>query len=435
MNKLNILSRACNQALFIEPNYAATFFSVLCLKAGVGQLITSTGEVMDADGMQQLISSWDSKPRERPYRVYEGVAVLPVSGTLLHKYGYVQPYSGATGYDGLITRLSAAINDPGIEGILLDFDSPGGEVAGCFDTANLIREFSKVKPIVGLCYDTMCSAAMALGSACTERWITQTGRIGSVGVLVAHYSYEKMLEQEGMEITLIHSGAHKVDGNPYEKLPKDVRNKIQSEIDTTRDQFAQLVSEGIGMPKNDVMATEAAVYTGQSGLAIGFANRVVNGHEAVPLMLEFVKTKKRGGSKMTTATAAEAASSVAAVAGSEATTVPAVNATDLQAQERDRISAILQSSEAEGRASAAQHLALKTSMSATEAIALLAVTPKEPAKAEEPDTSVAMATALDQAMAKTPQPNLQVADGDQLSAEDQNVSRLVAAGNYLKGKA
>ena len=138
---------------------------------------------------------------------------------------------------------------------------------------------------------------------------------------------------------------------------------------------------------------------------------------------------------MTTATAAEAASQVAAVAGSEAPAVAAASATDLQAQERDRISAILQSSEAEGRASAAQHLALKTSMSATEAIALLAVTPKEPVKAEEPDTSVAMATALDNAMAKTPQPNLQVADGDQLSAEDQNVARLVAAGNYLKGKA
>lgn len=138
---------------------------------------------------------------------------------------------------------------------------------------------------------------------------------------------------------------------------------------------------------------------------------------------------------MTTATAADAASSVAAVAGSEASATPAVNATDLQAQERERISAILQSSEAEGRASAAQHLALKTSMSATEAIALLAVTPKEPAEAQEPDTSVAMATALDQAMAKTPQPNLQVADGDQLSADDQAVAGLVAAGNYLKGKA
>ena len=111
MNKMNILARACNQALFIEPNYATTFFSALCLKAGVNNLVSSEGQQLDASGMQQLASSYESKPRERPYRVYENVAVLPISGTLLHKYGYVQPVSGATGYDGIAARLQAAVRD------------------------------------------------------------------------------------------------------------------------------------------------------------------------------------------------------------------------------------------------------------------------------------------------------------------------------------
>lgn len=431
MNKMNILARACNQALFIEPNYATTFFSALCLKTGVNNLVSSEGQQLDASGMQQLASSYESKPRERPYRVYENVAVLPISGTLLHKYGYVQPVSGATGYDGIAARLQAAIDDPSIDGILLDFDSPGGEVAGCFDTAALIKELREQKPIVALCYDTMCSAAMALGSQCTERWITQSGRIGSVGVLVAHSSYQKQLEDEGIEITLIHSGSHKVDGNPYQKLPDEVRQKIQTEIDSTRQQFAELVAGGIGMDVNAVLATEASVYTGQAGVDVGFANRVVNGHEAVDLMLNFVKTKKRGQSFMTNANAADTANPVTL----DAQPVAPVASVDAVATERARISAILTCAEAKGREQLANHIAFATSMSAQDAVGMLAAAPvaQPVAEAAAPVASANLATALDRAMSATPQPNLTATDGDPQSASDARVASLVATHNLVKG--
>ena len=431
MNKMNILARACNQALFIEPNYANTFFSALCLKAGIGNLMSSDGQQLDVSGMQQLASAYESKPRERPYRVYENVAVMPVSGTLLHKYGYVQPVSGATGYDGIAARIVAAINDPSIEGILLDFDSPGGEVAGCFDTAALIKELRDKKPIVALCYDTMCSAAMALGSQCTERWITQSGRIGSVGVLVAHSSYEKQLEDEGIEITLIHSGSQKVDGNPYQKLPDQVRKKIQTEIDTTRQQFAELVAAGIGMDVSAVLATEASVYTGQAGVDVGFANRVVNGHEAVDLMLDFVKAKKRGQSVMTIATAAEAAQP-----GAQADSVteqPVLAVVDHAALERTRISAILNCEEAKGREQLANHIAFSTQMSAQDAVGLLHASAKVPVTSASSSDVQMMGTALDRAMSRVEQPNLVAADGDQLSAEDAKIAGLLAADKLLHG--
>lgn len=431
MNKMNILARACNQALFIEPNYANTFFSALCLKAGVSNLVSSEGQQLDASGMQQLASAYDAKPRERPYRVYENVAVLPISGTLLHKYGYLQPASGATGYDGIAARLQAAIDDPSIDGILLDFDSPGGEVAGCFDTAALIKELRAQKPIVALCYDTMCSAAMALGSQCTERWITQSGRIGSVGVLVAHSSYQKQLEDEGIEITLIHSGSHKVEGNPYQKLPDEVRQKIQTEIDSTRQQFAELVAGGIGMDVNAVLATEASVYTGQAGVDVGFANRVVNGHEAVDLMLNFVKTKKRGQSFMTNVNAADTANPVTL----EAQPVAPVAAVDAVASERARISAILSSDEAKGREQLANHIAFSTTMSAEEAVGMLAAAPvaQVVAVAAAPVAGQSLSTALDRAMSATHQPNLTSTDGDPQNESDARVASLVATHKLVKG--
>src|SRR5690606_39452839 len=57
---------------------------------------------------------------------------------------------------------------------------------------------------------------------------------GSVGVVMAHASYEDYLEQEGIKVTLIHSGAHKTDGNPYEDLPGEVLERFQADTDTLR---------------------------------------------------------------------------------------------------------------------------------------------------------------------------------------------------------
>ncbi|MFO6427063.1 S49 family peptidase [Escherichia coli] len=65
---------------------------------------------------------------------------------------------------------------------------------------------------MALCNDMACSAAMLLAAACTRLLVTQTAKIGSIGVMMAHTSYEKQLAQ-GVDITLIYSGQHKVDGN------------------------------------------------------------------------------------------------------------------------------------------------------------------------------------------------------------------------------
>lgn len=124
--------------------------------------------------------------------------------------------------------------------------TPGGEVAGAFDTADLIARREQ-KPVWALASDTACSAAYLLASACSRRLITQTGTVGSIGVLMAHRCVEKALEIAGVDVTLIYAGAHKVDGNPYSQLPGDVRDEFQLSINSTREQFAQKVSDYTGL--------------------------------------------------------------------------------------------------------------------------------------------------------------------------------------------
>ena len=48
----------------------------------------------------------------------------------MQKLGTLRPYSGMTGYDGIRQNFLEALSDPAVEAIVLDIDSPGGEVAG-----------------------------------------------------------------------------------------------------------------------------------------------------------------------------------------------------------------------------------------------------------------------------------------------------------------
>ncbi|NRA78327.1 MAG: S49 family peptidase [Pseudoalteromonas sp.] len=439
---LNMLSRACNKAQFIEPNYASTFFSYLGLRAGASKLVNADGTELNADEMKEMASSFaPTRNRERSYEVRDGLAVLPVSGTLLHKYGYLQPRSGATGYDGIIARLNEAISDPEVKAVMLDFDSPGGEAAGCFDATQMIRKMRDIKPIYALCYDTMCSAAMALGSACTERWITQSGNAGSVGVVVAHANYEKHLENEGVEITLMHSGAHKIDGNPYESLSVEVKTRIQAKLDKNRAQFSKIVADNIGMSVEAVLATEAKVYQGQEAVDIGFADRLVNGVEAIPLLIDIIKTKSDTGTTMPKSIQAAASQSntqASTSQGSGETTNEQLEAARLEgaAQERARCQTILTHEEAISRPSMASHLAFKTEMGADDAVELLKASPAMAtleSTGSDPQTNQ-MKDGLTHAMSEIEQPNLQTTgDSDSLSADQKAESELLSAHTKLTG--
>ncbi len=110
--------------------------------------------------------------------------------------------------------------------------------------------------------------------------------------MMAHSNYGAALEKQGVEITLIYSGSHKVDGNPYSHLPGDVRETLQSRMDATRRMFAQKVSAYTGLSVQAVLDTEAAVYSGQEAIDAGLADELVNSTDAITVMRDALDARK-----------------------------------------------------------------------------------------------------------------------------------------------
>lgn len=402
-NLPHIASMAFNEPLMLEPAYARVFFCALAGQLGITRLTdTVSGATLGAEQIAEPLALFgdDEEMGPRPSRSYQitnGIAVLPVSGTLVSKTRSLQPYSGMTGYNGIIARLQQAMSDPGVDGILLDMDTPGGMVSGAFDCADIIARMRDIKPIWALANDMNCSAGQLIASAASRRLVTQTARTGSIGVMMAHSNYGAALKTQGVEVTLIYSGDHKIDGNPYEKLPKDVRADFQTRIDATRQMFAEKVSAYTSMSVPAVLDTEAAVFSGQESVDNGLADELVNNTDALGVMREALDRRKKTttGGTMPSPSASAATNQPADQTATQ-TTAPAEQVTtvdtttaalmapaDLSAQvsaavaaENGRIMGILNCEEAKGRESQARALAETPGMTVESAQRILAAAPQ-----------------------------------------------------------
>ena len=145
----------------------------------------------------------------------DGITVIEIAGTLVHRGAWIGQSSGLTSYEGIAAQLQAAIADPAIRGIALDIDSFGGEVAGAFDLADRIRAARAQKPVQAFVADHALSAAYVLASQADRITLPRTGAVGSIGVVAMHSDMSGALDQKGIAVTLIHAGARKVDANPY----------------------------------------------------------------------------------------------------------------------------------------------------------------------------------------------------------------------------
>ena len=282
-----IAARAFNTPLLVEPSKAMAFLS------GLGpRLLGRPVDLSDHDDASDSAAHLPAKASilagnladllkqngNTPYAVVDGIAVIEISGVLIHRGCWIGQSSGQTSYEGIAAQIEAAARDPSVRAVALEIDSFGGEVAGIFDLADQIRALRRNKPVWAFIAEHAFSAGYALASQADRILLPRTGAVGSIVVVVMHADLSDQLDQVGVRITLIHSGQHKVDGNPYEPLPESVRDDIQREIDVLRFLFAETVAAGrAGQVSQDAaLATEAWTFRGTDAVAAVLADEVID---------------------------------------------------------------------------------------------------------------------------------------------------------------
>ena len=204
----------------------------------------------------------------------EGIAVIPVFGTLVKRADAIEAASGLTSYGHLEDRIMDAATNPAVRAVLLDIDSPGGEAAGVFDLSDLVYEARNLKPVWAVADEEAFSGAYAIASAAERLIVPRTGGLGSIGVVAVHVDRSARDAMEGFRTTTVYAGAAKYDFNPHETLKDGARRTLQAEVDRVHALFVDTVARNRGLTADAVRATEARLYFGEDAVRAGLADEV-----------------------------------------------------------------------------------------------------------------------------------------------------------------
>jgi capsid assembly protease len=303
-----IAARVFNTALLMHPGKLAAAL------AGIGGRIVKGGVALEGAGEPtNHVAFENGRPStgrigdragrrydatgSAPFDAIDGIALVPIEGTLIHKGAYVGAYSGRTSYEGLQAQILRAMNNPAIKGAVFEVDSFGGELAGAFETADMIARLSAGKPTLAILTDHALSAGYLLASATRQIIVPEHGRAGSIGVVTLHTDWSAALDQQGVKVTVLSAGAHKADGSPFEALPDAVAQRITADLEAARQTFAERVGRyrGARFTAEAALATEAQDYRGHDAVSLGLAD--ATGH-ALEAFDGFVRAINRGRSAL-----------------------------------------------------------------------------------------------------------------------------------------
>ena len=275
----HLAARVFNTPLLVHPQ------KLDAIIAGLGSRLLGSGPLnvnaVGADGAQLLPADLFSTRKgarasdERGYKVVDGVAVININGPLLHRSRFdMADSSFMLGYNDIAADVEDAMNHPDVHAVLKVWTSPGGEADGAFEFADRMAALRGKKPMVSIADGLAASAAYLGASASDEIIVTSTGYVGSIGVVMRHVDFSQALAADGIKVTHIYAGAHKVDGNPYEPLPDAVRADYQAEIDGLMTMFVETVAKNTGLDPMAIRKTQAATFRGVSAVAVGLASRL-----------------------------------------------------------------------------------------------------------------------------------------------------------------
>ncbi len=218
-----------------------------------------------------------------------GIRLIYIDG-ILSRGSPLRPEVGT--YEWVKANVLSAVNDQDVRGIILVFNTPGGDANGVFETARLIRKSGEKKPIWGVVRDMATSAGYALACACSRLYATETASVGGVGVLAVHIDQTARDHAMGYKYSLIHAGTEKTLFNPH--LPLDQRgyNLLKAEVDRLYEMFCNHVVAMRSLPKDFVVASQGRIFYGDQ-VVPEWCDQISTLENAVAEMLGVINTGKQ----------------------------------------------------------------------------------------------------------------------------------------------
>lgn len=214
----------------------------------------------------------------KPYQVVNGVALVPMIGVLAKRANMFTQISGGTSTQMIGDWLDQAAADQQVTSIILEIDSPGGQVDGVQQLAGKVQSIRAAgKTVVAWINGVGASGAYWVASAAERVLVSDsTTMVGSIGVVATHVDVSQREQQMGVKTTEITAGKYKRISSSYAPLSEEGRATIQQQVDAIYSVFVGDVSANRGVGVEEVLnrMADGRVFIGQAAQEAGLVDGV-----------------------------------------------------------------------------------------------------------------------------------------------------------------
>lgn len=225
------------------------------------------GDELDRSALEKQLGRPLDNTRTATTR--NGVATIPVEGTIFRRADLFTDISGATTVETLAQDFDRALNDSSVKAILFSIDSPGGEVNGINEFADHVFAARGQKPVVAYVSHLGGSAAYWIASACDEVVCDAAAMLGSIGVIGSVPDPNKDSSRR-IKVTSTQSPKKNPDVSKESGLAV-----VKAEIDALAQVFIDSVARNRGVSPEKVAADfgQGGVLVGAQAVKAGLADR------------------------------------------------------------------------------------------------------------------------------------------------------------------
>ncbi len=217
---------------------------------------------------------------EETYVTGEGeaeIAVLPIAGTITDSTsGGVFSSAGATP-DALRSQLQKAEDDPNVEAVILEVNSPGGGVVPSDTMYRLVQDFKDEtdKPVVASMGSTAASGGYYISAAADTIVANPSTTTGSIGVIFNYTNFSEALDKIGVNPEPLTTGEFKDLASPANELTEEEREILNSQIEQSYDEFVSAIVAGRDLTEERVRELgDGRTYTGEQAAENGLVDEL-----------------------------------------------------------------------------------------------------------------------------------------------------------------
>lgn len=211
----------------------------------------------------------------------EGVAQIPFGGVLLKGASALEKGSGGLAQEDIEADVMEAIDDPDVEALFFDVDSPGGMAMGTPELAELIDDAADKKPCWAWVEGYCCSAAYFSLAGCTQIYGRTTCEIGAVECYMAVLNSVGWFENKGLKIEIIKpvESVYAAAGYPGTDLNDAQRGELLAKCEYILGLYVDHLEEC--RPDIAAAAMRGQTFIGEQAIAAGFLDAVTTKAQAM----------------------------------------------------------------------------------------------------------------------------------------------------------